>query len=68
MEPETGRQLLREAEPYDDKKVRCHKNYKGKKVCIATCYKKHCHKCVSLASSPQAASDWTHVALSGLCF
>ncbi len=50
VEPETGRQLLREAEPYDDKKVRCHKNYKGKKVCVATCYKKHCHKCASCAT------------------
>jgi hypothetical protein len=49
MEPETGRQLLREAEPYDDKKVRCHES-KGKKVCVATCYKKHCHKCASCAS------------------
>ena len=50
MESETGRQLLREAEPYDDKKVRCYKNSKGKKVCVATCYKKHCHKCASSAS------------------
>ena len=31
VEPETGRQLLRESEPYDDKKVYCHKS-KGKKV------------------------------------
>jgi hypothetical protein len=37
MEPETGRQLLREAEPYDDKKVYCHKS-KGKKVSAGVHY------------------------------
>jgi hypothetical protein len=47
-----GRQLLREAEPYDDKKVRCHESSKGKKVCVATCYKKHCHKCAIPPQSP----------------
>jgi hypothetical protein len=62
-EPETGRQLLREAEPYDDKKVRCHKSSKGKKVCVATCYKKHCHKCASCATYLPTAACLCSIAM-----